>query len=283
MTDNAAICPALEPPTPQSGAHSTAEKVVCVLEALAGAPEGVGVREAARALDLDKSAVSRLLDQFVRLGLAEKDTVTRRFHAGSRLFKLGATVHSRDTLWLAAEPILRELVGRFNETCYLTVREGDEICFREKIDCSHYIRYVIESSERVPIHGGAGGRAVLSALAPEELDAVLGRVKLVRLTDHTLTDAQLLRRQVEEDRRRGYAVSYGERSVEGSALAAPYFLGNGTCGGSVVFSCPRVRFETHALDDVAEAVVGAAHELSARLGYPRADVSGETRAEPVAP
>lgn len=281
MVDIAVVGSARESTTAQSSARSTADKVTCMLEALAAASEGIGVREAARANDLDKSAVSRLLDQFVRLGLAEKDAVTGRFHAGSRLFKLGATVHSRDTLWLAAEPILRELVGRFNETCYLTVREGDEIFFREKIDCSHYVRYVIESSERVPIHGGAGGRAVLSALSPEELDEVLDRVELVRLTDLTLTDAEMLRRQVAEDRRRGYAVSYGERSVGGSALAAPYFLGNGTCRGSVVLSCPRVRFETHDLDDVAEAVVGAAHQLSARLGYRRADVPDKTTAEPV--
>ena len=254
-----------------------------MLEALALAPKGIGVREAARANELDKSAVSRLLDQFVRLGLAEKDAVTRRFHAGPRLFKLGATVHSRDTLWLAAEPILRDLVSRFNETCYLTVREGDAIVFREKIDCSHYVRYVIESSELVPLHAGAGGRAVLSALPPEELEEVLGRVALVRLTDLTITDTERLRRQVRRDRDQGYAVSLGERSADGSAVAAPYVLGNGTTGGSVVLSCPRARFDALDFDAVVAAVVGAARQLSARLGHRHSDVPDEAPVEAVAP
>lgn len=259
--------------TPPTGAlargrvRSTAEKTVVVLEALAAAPEGVGVREVARANEIDKSAVSRLLEQFTRLGLADKDPVTGRFHAGARLFALGATVHSRDTLWLAAEPILRTLVARFNETFYLTVREGDDIVFREKIDCDHRVRYVIESRERVPLHGGAGGRAVLSALPSDELDAVLERIELVKLTDLTLTDKDELRRQVEQDREQGYAVSLGERSREGSAVAAPYFLGNGRCEGSVVFSCPRVRFDSHDVTEVASAVVDAARRLSSRLGY----------------
>ncbi|MGH9089609.1 MAG: IclR family transcriptional regulator [Acidimicrobiales bacterium] len=255
--------------------RSMAEKVICVLEALAAGQEGIGVREAARLNHLDKSAVSRLLDQFARLGLAEKDLMSGRFHSGPRLFALGATVHSRDTLWLAAEPILRELVGRFNETCYLTVRDGDVIVFREKIDCNHHVRYVIESHERVPINGGAGGRAVLSGLSGEELGGALGRVEMVKLTEQTLTDRDALRRQVEEDRRRGYAVSRGERTAEGSAIAAPYFAGNGSCRGSVVFSCPKVRFGSHDVPEVAEAVVGAARQLSTRLGYHPAEVTDE--------
>ena len=246
--------------------RSAADKVVRVLEALAHGTEGIGVREVARSNALDKSAVSRLLGQLVRLDLAEKDPVTGRYHAGPRLFALGAALCGRDTLRQAAEPILRSMVDKFNETCYLTVREGELIFFREKIDCDRYVRYVIESTERVPIHAGAGGRAVLSGLPPDEVDDLLARLKLVRLTDQTLTDQDALRRQLAMDRQRGFAVSHGERSNEGSAVAAPYFDAHGACKGSVVFSCPKLRFETYDVAEVAEAVVDAAHRLSARLG-----------------
>lgn len=247
--------------------RSTAEKVICVLEALAGGLDGIGVREVARDNEIDKSAVSRLLDQFVQLGLAEKDVVSARFHAGPRLFALGAAVHGRDTLWQAAEPILRELSRRFNETCYLAVREGDEVIFRDKVDCDHHVRYVIDSGERGRLHAGAGGRAVLAGLPPEELEEVLGRIELVRLTDHTMTDVEDLRRQLETDRRRGYSVSIGERIVGGAAVAAPYYVGNGTCCGAIVFTCPEIRLDVGRVPEVADALVWSAHHLSARLGY----------------
>lgn len=247
---------------------STAGKVVLLLEALATGQEGVGVREVARDNDMDKSAVSRLFDQLAGLGLAEKDPVSGRFRAGPRLFALSATVQGRDTLWQAAEPIVRELSNRFNETCYLATREGDEIVFRDKVDCDHYVRYVINTGEHAPLHSGAGGRAVLAALPSNELEAVLGRIELPRLTDRTITDFDELRRQVGEDRQRGYSLSTGERIVGGSAVAAPFYVANGACRGAIIFSCPEIRLDVRRIPEIADAVTGAARRLSARLGHP---------------
>lgn len=246
---------------------STAEKVVRLLELLATGPEGIGVREVSRDTGLDKSAVSRFLDQLTQLDVAKQAKTTGRYHAGPRLFALGATVHARDSLWQAAEPILRSLVSRFNETCYLAVREGDYVVFRDKVDCDHHVRYVIDPGERSPLHAGAGGRAVLAGMPPEACERIVARQDLPRLTPNTIVDLAELVRQIAEDHSRGYSVSMGERVPEGSAVAAPFYLADGTCGGAVVFTCPVVRFDARRLPEVADAVLGAGRSLSSRLGF----------------
>jgi IclR family acetate operon transcriptional repressor len=246
---------------------STAVKVVQLVELLAARRESLGVREVSRDTGLDKSAVSRLLDQLTQLGIAEQSQVTGRYYAGPRLFALGATVHARDTLWQAAEPILRSLVTRFNETCYLAIRDGDYVVFRDKVDCDHYIRYVISADERSPLHAGAGGRAVLAGIPEAECESVLARLTLTKLTANTITDRAELVRQVAEDRRRGYSVSMGERVAEGSAVAAPFHLPDGSCRGAVVLTCPAVRFDVRRVPEIADAVLGAGHSLSSRVGY----------------
>jgi DNA-binding IclR family transcriptional regulator len=246
---------------------STAGKLIRLLELLAAGPEGIGVREVSRETGMDKSAVSRLLDQLSQFGVAQQDEMTGRYHAGPRLFALGATVHARDSLWQAAEPILRSLVSRFNETCYLAIREGDCVVFREKVDCDHYVRYVIDAGERSPLHAGAGGRAVMAGMAREDCERLIARLELTRLTVNTITDQAELLRQVAEDRSRGYSVSMGERVPEGSAVAAPFYLPDGSCGGAIVYTCPGVRFDARRLPEVADAVVGASRSLSSRLGF----------------
>lgn len=246
---------------------STAVRVVRLMELLAARSEGIGVREVSRDTGMDKSAVSRLLDQLTQLNIAEQLQVTGRYHAGPRLFALGATVHARDSLWQAAEPILRTLVARFNETCYLATCEGDYVVFRDKVDCDHYVRYVIDPGEHVPLHAGAGGRAVLIGMTPSQSDRVIAGLELTRLTDNTITDRSELMRQVAEDRQRGYSISLGERVQEGSAIAAPFFLSDGSCGGAVVFTCPALRFDARRVPEISEAVLGAGHALSARMGY----------------
>lgn len=249
------------------GRQSTVDKVVAVLQALAVSQHGIGVRELARTTGIDKSALSRLLDQLGDRGFVEQHHVSGRFIVGPRLFAVAATIHARDGLWLAAEAILSRLVDRFNETCYLATKEADRVSFRNKIDGTQTIRYVIELGSTAPLHAGAGGRAILAGMTEEEVDEFLAGHELIRVTDRTITDAAELRRQVREDRSRGYAMSIGERVVGGSAIAAPFFASRGVCLGSVVFTCPAERFDVRRAPEIADAVVQASEDLSERLGY----------------
>lgn len=253
--------------TARPGRYNTAARVLKLLQALAAYEHGVGVRELARDIGIDKSAVSRLFDQLSELGLAEQDPTSAVFRAGPGLFALAATLHARDTLWQAAEPILRNLANRFNETCYLATREHDEIVFREKIDCTHTVRYVIDPGDRAKLHAGAGGRAILLALPPTEVDQFLHRSGLPSITTKTITDPDELRHQINQDRRRGYSMSMGERVTTGCAVAAPYYRGDGTCQGSLVFTCPAERFDVRRAPEIADAVIHASQHLSQRLGH----------------
>jgi IclR family acetate operon transcriptional repressor len=247
--------------------HNTVAKVVMLLEALAAREEGIGVRELGRELGIDKSAISRLFEQFVELRVAEQDELSGRFRAGPALFSLAATVHGHDTLWRAAEPILRKLATTFNETCYLAIRDGDEIIFRDKVDCTHTVRYVIDPGERAPLHAGAGGRAVLMALGDDEVRRILKRTGLPAVTPHTITDPDQLLALLAADRKRHYAASRGERVPAGGAVAAPYFDASGRCLGSVVFTWPDQRYDPAEEPEIAAAVLRASEDLSRRLGY----------------
>jgi DNA-binding IclR family transcriptional regulator len=247
--------------------HSTAAKVIMLVEALAAREEGIGVRELARELGIDKSAISRLAEQLTELGIAEQDEFSGRFRVGPALFALAATIHGRDTLWRAAEPIVRELATTFNETCYVAVRDGDEIIFRDKVDSTHKIRYVIDSGERAPMHAGAVGRAVLMTLSDDEVRGIVDRTGLPPVTSRTITDPDLLFATLHADRKRHYASSRGERISAGGAIAAPYFDAGGRCVGAIVFTWPDQRYDPSLEPEIAAAVMRAGAALSHRLGY----------------
>jgi DNA-binding IclR family transcriptional regulator len=247
--------------------HNTAAKVIMLLEALAAHEDGISVRELARDLGIDKSAISRLSEQLVELGVAQQDEFSGRFRVGPALFALAATIQGRDSLWRAAEPIIRELATAFNETCYLAVRDRDEIIFRDKVDCTHTVRYVINPDERAPLHAGAGGRAVLIGLDDAEVREIIDRTGLRAVTSRTVTDPEKLLRLVDADRKRHYSASRGERVPAGGAIAAPYFDASGRCLGTVVFTCPDQRYDPAQEPEIAGAVMRAARDLSRRLGH----------------
>ena len=77
-------------------------------------------------------------------------------------------------------------------------------------------------------------------------------------------DAYLARlREIAEQ---GYAVNYGETSFEEVGVAAPVFDHRGEPVAAVLVSAPRFRISTEQLGLIRDAVVGAAGEVSSRLG-----------------
>lgn len=242
-------------------------RVIHLLEVIAtGAGDELGVRGLARETGIDKSAVSRLLSQLAELDMLESAGQPGRYRIGPRFFAVGAAVTSKDELWLASRPMLERLVARFNETSYLAVLERHEVVFREIVECTQSIRYVVELGRRAPLHAGSAGRAILAGLTDPEVDAVL-RSPLERVTPGTITDPDELRRRVMEDRARGYTLSAGERSIGGIGIAAPFFAADGRCKGSLVITMPQTRWEPAREAEFADAIRTTARELSSRLGF----------------
>jgi IclR family acetate operon transcriptional repressor len=250
-----------------SMAKSMTWRLVQVLEALVDARGGLGVRETSRRTGIDKSAVGRLLTQLQELDMATQDAATGRYYVGPRLYAIGAAIVARDSLGRAAHPILERIAGRFNETCYLAVRESNGFTFRATVESTRPIRYVIDLGLPAPFHAGAAGRAILAGMSDDELEKTLAALRPERLTDTTITDRDALRRTVDSDRTRGYSFSAGERVQGGTALAAPYFDATGTCRGSIVFTRPAQRHSNEDLDDIGATVIEGASELSERLGH----------------
>ena len=241
-------------------------RIVKLLEAVATTDPNAGVRALARESGLDKSAVSRMLRQLTELDVLEQSDVAGRYRIGPRFFAIARAVSGRDEVGLAARPILERLVATFNETSYVAVRERNEVFFREKVECDQAIRYVIDMSRPAPLYAGSSGRAILSALDDEEFETVLGSLSLDAVTQETITDAAELRGRRAEDRQRGYTVAISEIRVGGCGIAAPFFGPDRRCLGAVTITMPQIRFPDANVERWGAAVVGAARELSSRLG-----------------
>jgi DNA-binding IclR family transcriptional regulator len=241
-------------------------RALTLLETVAVHTDGIGVREAARQTGIDRSAVSRILTQFEELGYIEQDGTRGVYVAGPGLFSFVTALSERDSLRKAAEPFLKDLAARFNETCYVTARVGSNLVFRSKVDCEHRIRYVVEMGKPFPLVSGAAGTAILSALDEQESDALLAG-ELPAYTPASITDRDEYRAQLRTDRELGYTYSPGRWVRGGAGIAAPYYDASGRVAGSITLSCPADRLGDLSIHDVGKAVAEACRGLSRRLGY----------------
>ena len=241
-------------------------RALTLLELLSQRSEGIGVRDAARHTGIDRSAVSRILGQLEQLGCVQQEGERSVYTIGPRLFTIAAAVRGHDSLWTAAEPILRRLVDKHGETCYLVVRQGESAVFREKVDCDQPIRYVVELGRAFPLTTGAAGTAILAGLPPEHAEAILDR-GFEQYTEQSFTDRDRYLAQLAEDRKQGYSVSMGRWVKNGAGVGAPYRTADGSCAGALTLSCPAYRLEPGLIPQIGASIREASRELSRRLGY----------------
>ncbi|MDH3248537.1 MAG: IclR family transcriptional regulator [Acidimicrobiia bacterium] len=244
---------------------SPTAKIWRVVEGVVDSDEPVGPRGLGRKIHLDRSAVGRMLRHLAAIDVLHRSR--DGYVPGPRLITLGRVLAARDKLPDEVEPILADLVARFDETCYACAFHGDVAVFTHEIQSSKPLRLVVELGRPVPLYAGAAGRAILSALAEGHVREIVGTEPLPRLGRGTLTTLDEILAAAATDRERGYSVSFEERVPGGAAVAAPFFGSAGTCQGSLVFTSPVARMDDLDVVEIGEAVAAAASMLSGRLGH----------------
>ena len=160
------------------------------------------VTDAADRLEVSRSTAHRLLAMLVYRDFAEQID-DRRYRAGSMLRPAKASEAPVALLRRVAQPHLRALVDRVDETANLMVLARTEVRFLSTVECSDQILRVGDRAGRaLPAHLASGGKVLLAALEAGELDRLYEGVA-------ASVDLVQLRRELALVRKRGFAINDG--------------------------------------------------------------------------
>lgn len=226
-----------------------------------------GVGELARRLGLGKSTVFRLLTTLAQEGLVEKDPRTGKYRLGLKVYELGAIVATHLDLHEAVATELDELRNRTGETVHVAILDGDEVVYVERRESPQTLRLWGRVGHRNRAHRTSTGKVLLAHLPPEELDRVLARRPLDAKTSHTITDPEVLKRELERVRRRGWAQNVNESEMGVASVAAPIRDARGEVVAAISVAGPTLRFTPATMRRIVRETTAAAEAISARLGY----------------
>lgn len=238
-------------------------KGLTLLEALVEARQPKGVAELSRELGWSRSNVHRILQTLCSMGYAQADN--GKYTAGLKLWSLGSQIIGRVDVKSVSAPILRRLADESNETVHLSVYEGGDVVYIDKIESSQPIRAYTEIGGRAPSWAVATGKALLAFQPAEEIGAICERLE--GFTDNTLSDPETLRTALSEVRATGYAVNRGEWRPQVSGVGAPIRDTSGRVVAAIGVSGPSDRFAEPALVRLVPLVRAAAANVSAALGH----------------
>ncbi|MCD6016488.1 MAG: transcriptional regulator, IclR family [Solirubrobacterales bacterium] len=254
------------------------EKTLRVLDLFTIEHPSWSATEVARELEMPTATAHRIVRALeARSYLAKVDT---RYRLGFAAIDLGRRATASMDLRARLGSVLRELARTTAETALLTVYDESHhgsLCV-DRIETTHSLRLTIEIGRVTPIHAGASAKALLAFLEEPVIEEVLAH-DLEPLAPGTVTDPELLRKQLEEIRVRGWASSYEENNVGAWGLAAPILVG-GAVVASIGFAAPAARHSDSTVRSLAKLVREAARESEARLDS--ANMAGGARTEAAA-
>lgn len=229
---------------------------------------GLGVTRMADLLGREKSQISRTLKILAQYGLVDRDPDTLAYRLGWRIFALAHLAGER-RLIDDARPLLARVVASISERAHLSVLEGADALTVLSESPPHAIQAVGWIGRVVPAYCTSAGRALLIDLGRGDLEKVFDGVRFRRFGPNTVRNVAELAARIEEARSAGYAIVDEEFEPGLVGVAAPVRDSRGRVIAALNISGPKFRFVK--LDAAGSELTGAADELSASLGAPRAD------------
>jgi len=256
------------PPLDDPGLNQSVQKAAAILRAAAEHPRGESVSGLARAAGLPRATTLRLIRTLESEGLLVRFPEHDRVVLGLELQRLARAVDVREVLVEASRRPFEELADMTRETITLTVVEPDgTLAVVKQIDPPHLLKIADWMGRRYPLHASSSGKLLLSTLSDEQLAPMLS-TPLERCTEWTITDPNLLRRELDDVRANGFAVIVDELEL-GIASISIGIRVRQRLAGMLNVTGPTLRFDDAAREAAVPQALTAAR--SVEFAFDRAD------------
>ncbi len=244
-----------------------AEKALDILEFMAARGEDVTQTEISAALGRSIHELYRIIQLLERRGFLIR-TRADRYRLSLKLFELAHMHPPVNRLIDAALPVMRDLVGRIDQSCHLAVLRDVQVLIVLQVDSPLPMRYSVALGSSFPILETSSGAVLLASLPPAEQAPLLERI-LARgeAEGHPADIAERLRGIGEL----GYEMR-ASLAVEGCTnLSLPVRNHTGAIIAALTVPYLPQKQARFPKTVVLEAARAAAHEISRALGAPEPD------------
>jgi len=243
------------------------DRVFLIIELLSLHPQGLPLAEICAHTDLPKGTASRLLQSLIQNAYAFQDPDSKKYRLTMRMFEIGSRVVGGANILSIARPYLENLSQISEEAVHLVSRVNDEVVYLYKEEATTSI---VRMSSCVGLHNPmyctGVGKAVMAFLPDEEIKAIWSRTKPIQFTPTTITTYERMREEIEEIRKRGYALDNEEHEHGVRCIAAPVLDMSGSPIAAISISAPLEHMTDAKVLEYAPLLLDTARNIGRYYG-----------------
>jgi IclR family pca regulon transcriptional regulator len=246
---------------------SALAKGIRVLNFIADSTAPVRITQLSKNLGLSIGAVQRVTFTLTKLGYLRKGTTGQGYILGPKAWALGLSIVNQIDLKTLVHPYLKDLSDKVGERVNLGIIEGTDMIYLDSIKTNHVLNLNLNMGDRLPAYSTSLGKAIAAFLPGPEMKELLGKLKMRPLTRNTITREAKFREELNQIRKRGFAINDGETDDGVRSVAAPVRDRSGRTVAAINISVPSIRVTREDLQTrLAREVTRVAAIISEALG-----------------
>ncbi|EST53386.1 IclR family transcriptional regulator [Brevibacillus panacihumi W25] len=224
--------------------------------------------EIAAKMGVSRTVPFRFLYTLQYLGYLYQDEVTKRYQLTPKVMDLGFAYLNTMQLPDLARPYLEKLRDQTGASAHMGILDGNEVVYVARAATStSFSTLNVMIGSRLPAHATSMGKVLLAFLSEEKLQALSENTNLPSFTTQTKTMLLDLKKELEEIRKKGYAISKEEFEIGICSVAVPIFDRDGGILAAINVAAPTSVLNPDMLESqVVPVICETAKALS---GYAR--------------
>jgi len=237
------------------------DRSASLLDAISQYEDPVSLKMLSADSGLHPSTAFRILSALMEAGFVDKDTAGH-YMLGNKLVRLASKVRRGVDLRELALDIMQTLRDEIRETVNLTVREGDEVVYIERVTAKRMMRVEQLIGSRAPLHVTAVGKLMLADLGEHFIHAYASRTGLKSYTPHTITTEPDLINIAQQVHSQGFAYDNEEAEEGVGCIGVLIYDSSKNVVAGLSISAPIERRK----EEWVKLVKDAGKKISERLG-----------------
>lgn len=233
-----------------------------VLRAFDGSHPRLGLADIAARTGMSRAAARRLVLTLQHLGYVRASG--RDYLLSPGVLELGFGYLDSLNLTDLATPLVEALAHKVGQSSSMAVLDGQSIVYVLRVPGQRIMSVRLGVGARLPACSASLGRVLLAGLHDTELEAWLRGCKPARLTPHTVTDREQLRRLILDARSQGYSYVEQELELGLCSISVPLRNAEGRVAAAINVSLPyQADARRLALDKILPALRRTAAAIEA--------------------
>jgi DNA-binding IclR family transcriptional regulator len=206
-----------------------------------------------------------------------QDPIKRSYYFSPLIFDLASRpIVNHQNLILCAYEEMRQLRDLTRETVAIHIRVGLERICLEELQSPENLKLTSGRGYVSPIYTSSIGKILLSQLDDKELHLLMKNIRLAAISPNTITDKEVLWKELQQVRKQGYATSFGERIEGAGSISVP--VRNYACPVALSVWGPDNRFTLNVMLKYVGEITDCARRISNKLAE-RGERSGRGQRE----